>query len=190
MDRKLRGSSGEHLVCGVLAQFNWAAALTRGGVARTDVLAVNADTGRTVTIQVKTNWCQTGELAKWRLGLKDILLAKAPSEWYVLVKLEGPAPARSRYFVVPRNHVAAASWIDHQSWLKDPSAAPGSRNAPQSLALVGETMFAGYEDHWERLNESTDTVPVLLPGWCRERALDERVGLPSGHPWHEKLPEW
>jgi hypothetical protein len=47
-DRKLRGSAGEHLVCGVLAQFNWAAALRREGVARTDVLAVNADTGRTV----------------------------------------------------------------------------------------------------------------------------------------------
>ncbi len=47
MDRKLVGAAGEHLVCSVLAQFNWAAALTREGVARTDVLAVNAASGRT-----------------------------------------------------------------------------------------------------------------------------------------------
>src|ERR1017187_3339650 len=45
------------------------------------------------------------------LGLKDVLAAKAPSEGYVLVKLEGPAPAQTRYFVVPRDHVAAAAWI-------------------------------------------------------------------------------
>ena len=81
VDRKLRGSSGECLVCGVLAQFNWAAALTREGVARTDVLAVNADTGRTVTIQVKTTWREkkpkTDRPVGWRLGEKDILPAAA-----------------------------------------------------------------------------------------------------------------
>jgi hypothetical protein len=53
LDKKLTGSAGEHMVCGVLAQFNWAAALTREGVARTDVLAVNAETSRTVSLQVK-----------------------------------------------------------------------------------------------------------------------------------------
>ena len=103
IDRKLRGSSGEHLVCGVLAQFNWAAALTREGVARTDVLAVNADTGKTVTIQVKTTWrekkLKTDRPVGWRLGMKDILPAAAPTEWYVMVKLEKgthrPRPAIS-----------------------------------------------------------------------------------------------
>ena len=187
-DRKLRGSAGEHLVCGVLAQFNWAAALTREGVARTDVLAVNADTGRTVTVQVKTTWVKTGVLvANWLVG--NVLLSTAPSEWYVMVKLEGPAPAHCRYFVVPRNHVAAASWISHQNWLTDPSATPGTRNAPQAQARVDETVFVGYEDRWDLLNESTDDVPVLLSTQLREWARRERVGLPPGHPW-QTLPNW
>ena len=72
-------------MCGVLAQFNWAAALTREGVAWTDVLAVNADTSRTVSLQVKTTWVKTGRLANWLLG--NVLLSTAPSEWYVMVKL-------------------------------------------------------------------------------------------------------
>ena len=187
-DRKLRGSAGEHLVCGVLAQFNWAAALTREGVARTDVLAANAETGRTVSLQVKTTWVKTGRLANWLLG--NVLLSTAPSEWYVMVKLEGPAPAHCRYFVVPRDHVAAASWISHQNWLTDPSAAPGTRNAPQAQARVDETVFVGYENRWDLLNKPTDDAPVLLPSWCRTRALEKRVGLPPGHLWHKTLPNW
>lgn len=102
VDKKLRGSSGEHLVCGVLAQFNWAAALTREGVARTDVLAVSADTGKTVTIQVKTTWREkkpkTDRPVGWRLGMKDILPAAVPTEWYVMVKLEGDAPGCDQLF--------------------------------------------------------------------------------------------
>jgi hypothetical protein len=138
-DRKLRGSAGEHLVCGVLAQFNWAAALTREGVARTDVLAANAETGRTVSLQVKTTWVKTGRLA---------------------------------------------------NWLTDPSATPGTRNAPQAQARVDETVFVGYENRWDLLNKPTDDAPVLLPSWCRTRALEKRVGLPPGHLWHKTLPNW
>ena len=124
LDKKLTGSAGEHLVCGVLAQFNWAATLTREGVARTDVLAVNAETSRTVSLQIKTAWGKTG------------------------------------------------------------------RNAPQAQARVDETVFVSYENRWELLNESTDDVPVLLPGLLREWALRERVGMPPGHPWRKTLPDW
>jgi hypothetical protein len=174
----------------VLAQLNWAAALTRDGVARTDVLAVNSIDGRMVTVQVKTTWCNPGQLAKWQLGLKDVLPAVAPSEWYVMVKLEGSAPARCRYFVVPRDHLAAAAWIVHQNWLTNPNVPAGTRNTQQSRAIVDETVFAGYEDTWDTLDTSTDLVPVRLPSWCRERALEERVGLPPDHPWRRSLPDW
>lgn len=182
------GSAGEHLVCGVLAQFNWAAALTREGVARTDVLAVNAETARTISIQVKTARVKTGSMAKWLLGMKDVQPARASSEWYVMVKLEGPAPARSRFYVVPRDHVAAAAWIVHQNWLTHPDAQPGSRNTPQDRARVDETVWADYEDRWDLLQEFTNTIPVLLPRWCMERAAEERVGLPPSHPWLNGVP--
>jgi len=36
------------------------------------------------------------------------------SEWHAIVKREGLAPARARYFVVPQKHVVAAAWIAHK----------------------------------------------------------------------------
>jgi hypothetical protein len=190
VDNKLRGSAGEYLVCGALPQLGWAAALTRDGLARTDVLAVNTVTGRTITIQVKTTGGKAARLAKWRVGCKDILPAAGASEWYVMVKLEGTAPAQCRYFVVPRDHMAAAVWIVHQEWLTDPTVKPGKRNTPISLANVGELPFIRYEDRWDLLDTPTDEVPVLLSAWCRQMALEKRVGLPPDHPWREHLPEW
>jgi hypothetical protein len=129
-------------------------------------------------------------LAKWLLGNKDVIQAKSDSEWYVMVKLEGPAPARARYFVVPRDHVAAAAWIVHQNWLTDLTAIPGRRNATQAQARVDETVFEGYEERWDLLELLTGEVPILLPSWCRERSLEDRVGLPPGHPWTGNLPLW
>jgi hypothetical protein len=190
MDKQNRGAAGEYLVCGLLAELDWVPALTREGIARTDILAVHAETRRMVTIQVKTHSCDMGEPARWALGNKDIVAALDPSEWYVMVKLEGPAPAKSRFFVVPRDHVAAALWIWHTSWLTDPNVPPGKRNAPLSSARVPEPVFEGYEDSWPLLQQPADEAPVLLPPQFRELALEHRIGLPPGHPWLHSLPEW
>jgi hypothetical protein len=48
-------SAGEHWVCSVLARNGWAAALTRDGLERTDILAVQvaADSRTPIEIQVK-----------------------------------------------------------------------------------------------------------------------------------------
>jgi hypothetical protein len=47
-DRKLTGSSGEHYVCYALARQGWIASLTRDGLERSDILAVNAETRRMI----------------------------------------------------------------------------------------------------------------------------------------------
>ena len=52
------------------------------------------------------------------MGAWDItqLTAASEHEWFVLVLLpELPLPPRA--FVVPRDHVCAATWIRHQDWL-------------------------------------------------------------------------
>jgi hypothetical protein len=43
VDTKLLKSAGEHWLCGVLAGFGWAAALTRDGLERTDIVAVHSE---------------------------------------------------------------------------------------------------------------------------------------------------
>jgi hypothetical protein len=59
----------EHWVCATLARHNWAPALTRDGIARTDILAVGTHLADrpTVEIQVKTA-SDEGSRPTWLLG--------------------------------------------------------------------------------------------------------------------------
>lgn len=86
--------------------------------------------------------------------------------------------------------MAAAAWIGHMNRLTDPHAPPGSGNAGLDQACVGISTVQHYEDCWDLLGTPTDKVRVMLPEWYRELAADPRVGLPEGHPWTKKLPEW
>ena len=127
---------GEHWVCATLARHDWAPALTRDGIARTDILAVGTRLPKrpTVEIQVKTA-SDRGRNPSWALGDITQLTAASEHEWFVLVLLpELPLPPRA--FVVPRDHVCAATWIRHQDWLTDPSAPEGTRNADLSRARI------------------------------------------------------
>lgn len=183
-DTKQTKSIGEFWVCAELAMRGWDPALTRDGVARTDILAINAEDSRQISIQVKTTTA-----GNWPLNIRRIGLAQQNSEWFVLVKVD-KATHGIRGFVVPRNHVIAGTWIGHQSWLTDPEAKSGKRNTDISGARIDIPTFAGYEDRWDLLKEPTSSAPVLLPHWQHENAMLERVGLPEGHPWQQYLPNW
>lgn len=189
-DTKMVKSVGEHWVCATLARHGWAPALTRDGVERTDILAV-ATTLKDrpmVEIQVKTA-SKMSNTTSWLLSGKAQLFSRSPHEWFVFVLLpQVPQPPKA--FVVPRDHVSAATWIVHQDWLTDPDVPSGKRNFGLDRARVREAVWAGYEDRWDLLAMPTNEVPVLLPGWLRTRALEERVGLPAGHPWTTALPGW
>jgi len=191
-DTKLTKSIGEHHVCAELARHGWAAALTRDGLARTDILAVRADddTRRTlVEVQVKTTVAKPGK-ANWPLGENSQKPAVGPREWFVLVAAPTDLALPVRSFVVPRDHIAAAAWIGHMSWLTDPDA-KRARNTPVAQSRVSLDVFADYEGRWDLLDtDTTDDVPVLLPTWMRDNIDRDGVGLPEGHPWQTKLPSW
>jgi hypothetical protein len=190
INSKMVGASGEFLVCGILAQFRWAAAMTRDGIPMTDVLAEHADTGRSISIQVKTTWIRSGS-ANWQFGLKDIGPAKSQTQWYVLVKLKSEEPpAASTFYVVPKDHVAAGVWIVHQNWRTDPAAKPGNRNTDVSRARASEIVFGKYKDRWDLLHTDANKTPVLLPPEYKDLSKLPRVGLPPDHPWHKGSPKW
>jgi len=184
-DTKLVGSAGEHHVCAELSRRDWAPSLTRDGLARTDILAVHTETRRMIEVQVKA----TVSAATWMMHRKGTLASMSDHEWYVFVRLER-LPDQPRCWIVPRDHVAAATWIQHMSWLTAPDAAPGTRNTSIDGARVSVETFERYDGRWDRLLDSNADVPVMLPMWMRERALESRVGLPEGHPWQAALPAW
>lgn len=190
VDRKMIKTAGEHWVCSTLARHNWAPALTRDGIARTDILAVGTHLSHrpTVEIQVKTA-TDGGDRTSWQLGGITQLVAASQHEWFVLVLLP-KFPFEPRAFVVPRDHASAATWVVHQNWRTDPLVPDGKRNTGLSQARIQLTIWQGYENCWDLLGTPTSEAQVLLPSWIRQRALEERVGLPPGHPWNTMLPEW
>lgn len=182
-DTKLSASAGEHYVCSMLARAGWAASLTRDGLARTDILAAKASEERQmIEVQVKTIRSGT-----WPLGRKGILPAIGPREWFVFVRV-GAFPARPETWVVPRDHVAVATWVGHMAWLHDPAATPGSRNAGIESARIGSEVWERYADRWDFLDAPAVEAPVLLPAGIRDRIDWPGVGLPEGHPWHAGIP--
>jgi hypothetical protein len=187
-DLKLIKLAGEHWVCSVMAGHGWGVALTRDGLEHADILGVHSSTRRMVEVQVKT--ASFRPRPSFRLNSKAQEVSKSDHEWFVLVALDESPSKGARGFVVPRDHVSAAAWIAHQDWRTDPTALPGKRNAGLDQSIVQATVFAGYLDRWELLLKPTREAPVLLPPRYRDMAMEDRVGLPPGHPWVVTLPEW
>ncbi|HEX8106035.1 MAG TPA: hypothetical protein VF533_25700 [Solirubrobacteraceae bacterium] len=170
----------------MLARYGWAASLTRDGLERTDVLAVHSETREMVEVQVKI--VRSGS---WMLGRKGTLPDRSGREWYVFVLLGAP-PGLPESYVVPRDHVAAATWIGHQAWLTDPDVPTGKRNAPIEMARLGPEAWVRDRDAWDQLGGDARRTTVRLPVWMRSAMDLDRVGLPADHPWRDSrsIPEW
>lgn len=191
-DTKQTKTIGEHHAAAELARRNWAPALTRDGLERTDILAVHADpeNRRMVEIQVKTARAPKWKSISWPLGSKEQGPSQHEREYFVLVAVLPDLALAPRDFVVPRSHVAAAAWIAHMSWLTEPGIEPGKRNASAERARVSLSTFERYENRWDLLLMDEPVAPVLLPERYRELAKEDRVGLPEGHAWRTALPTW
>ena len=145
----------------MLARAGWSPALTRDGIARTDILAVatHIEARPAIEIQVKTA-TGSGPNMNWPLGKNTQDVDRSGREWFVLVAVPRLLPAPARGFVVPRNHLAAAAWIDHMNWLTMPGVPAGTRNAPVEQARVALSVFEAYEDRWDLLDEETRATPA------------------------------
>ena len=194
VDTKMTKSVGEHWVCSMLARHGWGAALTRDGLERTDILAVHtSETRPMVEVQVKTVQ-DLGAKTNWLLGTKSQSPERSEHEWFVLVSVPASPLEVPRSYIVPRNHVAAAAYLAHMSWLTAPDVKPGTRNAGIDMARVNQDEWAWYENRWDLMLSPTSDCPVMLPEWLREASLQKRVidnaDFPWNHPWRDNPPVW
>lgn len=192
-DTKLTGSAGEHWVAAVLASRGWAVALTRDGVSRSDVLAVDSRPGGErlmIEVQVKTS--RRTNHTSWLLGEKAQSPSLSEREWFALVELPPlgavGSPAAPRTFIVPRDHLSAAAYAVHMAWLHDATATRARNTSVDRARVTAAQAWFGYEDQWGLLDQPASAAPVLLPPDLR--AVIEREGLPEGHPWVAALPRW
>lgn len=86
--------------------------------------------------------------------------------------------------------MAAAAWIEHMHWLKEPGIAPGRRNVGVDRARAQLPTFEEYEDRWDLLLSSAFDAPLLLPAALHHWAEEARIGLPPDHPWRAGPPAW
>lgn len=189
-DTRLVKTAGEHWMCAQLSRRGWAAALTRDGVERTDILAVKTDESRRmIEVQVKSASMDAAKpnRASWPLGKKAQLPSATEQEWFVRVALPNDADVEPRGFVVPRNVVAATAWVAHEHWRTDPAAVPETR---PSIVRVSPSIYGSDMNRWDPLDGDTSSADVMLAPAMREWALLDRVGLPPHHPWRANLPEW
>ncbi|MEJ9079325.1 hypothetical protein WKY82_12945 [Gordonia malaquae] len=180
-DTKQTKTVGEHHVVAELARRGWAQALTRDGLERTDILAVDiiSSAWRQIEVQVKAARGKSMSRVSWPIGAKAQVPSAHPREYFVFVAIPDDDTLPLRDFIVPRSHAAAAAWISHMNWLTEPAVPAGQRNAPVDRSRVSLGIFERYEGRWDLLHVDEQNAPVLLPPVYRDYASEERVGLPA-----------
>ena len=170
----LTGAAGEYYVAAELSLRGWLATPTIKNAPGTDVLAQYREKGILVAIQTKT--ASLGNQFMVNASIERPSLAN--NEWVVLVKLH-ELHRRPSFFVVPHDHVAAASYAQHMRWLATPGQkGQEHRDTPRRMLIAKQ--FLDYEDQWDLLLRPTGEVPNLLGADYAE--CISQWGVPPGHP--------
>jgi hypothetical protein len=170
--RNITGAAGEYHVAAELSRRGWLATVTIKNSPDTDVLAQKPESERLVAIQTKTSGGK-----RFMLTAKHEAPSKRDGQWFVLVALAGELE-RPRFYVVPRDHIAAMVYLEHRDWLVTPGAQGQPHNENEQRSLK-ETELAGYLEGWHLLEQATEAVPFL--GDSRFPPLVRTHGLPPGH---------
>jgi hypothetical protein len=169
----LIGAAGEYYVAAELSRRGWLATVTIKNAPGTDVLAQRVHTGAVVAIQTKT--ASRGN--NFWVDKKCEVPARAMNEWYVLVDLRADGD-RPKFYVIPRNIIAGATYAQHVEWLQRPREGRSVKDTTQRS--LHAKYLTGYEDRWDLLDRPADEAPLLIGEWYTECV--RRFGLPPGHP--------
>lgn len=186
VDTKQTKSVGEFDACAQLAMRGWAPALTRDGLAYTDIIATSESLHDApfLSIQVKTSRGKN-----FPINVVKIPVDTSNHDWFILTQWDQDTNTLEHY-IVPRNHVIAIVWAGHMRWLNDPNVPAGKRNAGVEAARIQATDFVGYHERWDLLEKPTDECPILAEHWIHEELLKPETALRPDHPWARDLPAW
>jgi hypothetical protein len=173
-ESQLVGAAGAYYVAAQLSERGWIASLTWGDAPRTDVLAQRLDLKTRAAIQVKTR--KTGQ---FQLGkAAEMPSPRGANEWFVLVDLGGPRK-RPDFYVVPRNHIAALTYLGY--YMGQHTLGRGGRRRKRTdVRTASKSEVENYHERWDLLDHPVDKAPCLLQDWIWD--WYDRVPLPNGHP--------
>jgi hypothetical protein len=172
--RAITGAAGVYHVAAELSEQGWIASLTWGNAPRTDLLAQRQDLPNLLAaIQVKTR--RTGSF-QVGMGAEASPSPPGANEWFLLVSLAEPRPD---FYVLPRNHLGALTYVNHQEWLRAPGRR-GQRHRDTTIRSLRDSEVYRYRERWEMLEHPAEDAPCLFGD--RQWELYERIGLPEGYP--------
>jgi hypothetical protein len=147
---------------------------------RTDIVAQHFVTERLIAVQCKAS---TARRSVQLSQTSEKPAQPGVEEWFVCSSVREGAHHRPRFYVIPRNVVAALVFVQHRRWLAG-ARADGEPRKDSSRRVLKWEEIDRYEERWDLLHHPTAEVPYWLPEWFREAAA--LFGLPEGHPG---LPE-
>ena len=140
----LSGVAGEYFVAAELSRRGYVATLTLRSTRGIDILASNADSTRSVGIQVKTSqFPKPAWLASKKV--EDVELAE--NLFFVFVGLNGLS--EPSYFVVPRDVVAKYVRENHATYLSQPKRDGKPRK--DTTMREFQDIEGQYRDRWDLL---------------------------------------
>jgi hypothetical protein len=98
MKKGIIGVSGEYFVAAELSQMGIVATLTLKNTPKIDILATNLESGKFVSIQVKTMGVENTK--GWKLSNKDEEKSDIKNFYYVMCNLQGLGKA-PEYYIIP-----------------------------------------------------------------------------------------
>jgi hypothetical protein len=140
----------------------------------TDIMAQHADTRQVIAVQVKA-----AKSTRFTLSARDERPSVTTDEWYVLVSL-GSADS-PRYWVLPRNHVAALIYTGHRVWLSKESVKGTPHRDNPRRSINADRLVEG-EAEWERLLLPTSEIPLRLAAFYQDvfrEAQDLGISFPG-----------
>jgi hypothetical protein len=146
----LSGAAGEFFVCAELTIRGYLASLTLKNAEGIDILATKPNSGRAISIQVKTI---QGADRHWVMHEKHEQIAK-PDLFYIFVRLIqiGQRPA---FHVVPSSEVASHISRRHKEWLKGTKKDGSARKDTSMRGFTDKTNL--YLEGWDLLENPCQT---------------------------------
>lgn len=150
------GLTGEYYVVSELLRHDWNAALTLGNTERTDVLAEDAASGRTITLQIKTK--QT--TGAWRMSGPAEPSKSNAEEWFAFVDLAVDEGQRPDIYFVPRNHVAALGRAQQHF---------DAKSGGRFINISDIKKYKADKAAWKLLTRPTARVKSRLDDWAKKK---------------------
>jgi hypothetical protein len=152
----LSGGAGEYYVCAELSTRGFIAALTLKNTEGVDILASRPNSGRAVTIQVKTI---QGANRKWVMNMKHEKIVQSDL-FYVFVRL-GDVGRRPDSHVVPSSEIAAYVARNHREWLSGTKKNGAARKDTPMRSF--SDLENDYLERWELLQGSFSNATPATP---------------------------